>query len=157
MAEKLVSQKKKEFQDNHEKVMDAYMQHVHEHGKAPTKVELERVTGLSKMTVRTHVAQMQLSDVGIKYKLRAATILEALCKKAEEGDVGAAKLVLGIAYGWSEKSVVEHKNTQINAIIPIRFGDKSLDDVKRILNGEALKMDETQNVEYEEINYENQQ
>ena len=125
--------------------MDAYLEHVGKTGKPPSKSELERVTGMSRPTIYSHIKSMALSDISKQFKLRAATILEGVCKKAEEGDVNCAKLVLNIAYGWNEKQIVEHNNT--NKSLTITFTNPDDATLKKITNNENNIQDTT----YEDI------
>ena len=73
---------------------------------------------------------MQLIDVSDKFRIRALTILEGVAKKAEEGDVAAAKLILQLSFGWNEKKIVENQNT--NRSIKVVFTNPTNDDLKKI-------------------------
>jgi len=123
-------EKTNEWEANHVVVLDAYSDYVEEHGKAPKITDLAKTTQLSRPTIYKHLRKMQLIDVSDKFRIRALTILEGVAKKAEEGDVAAAKLILQLSFGWNEKKIVENQNT--NRSIKVVFTNPTNDDLKKI-------------------------
>lgn len=130
MATKLALQKKEDFQKNHLIVLDAYTNYVEEHGKAPSITYLSQTTGLSRPTIYNHIKSMELSEVADKFKIRALTILEGIAKRAENGDVQAAKLMLSLAFGWNEKKILDVQQT--NKTIQVTFTNPNKEQMQNI-------------------------
>jgi len=122
--------KKTDWDANHLKIIDAYTDFVDKNSKAPKVSELCVLTSLTRPTIYKHLKKMQLTEISNKFKIRAMTILEGVCKKAEEGDVQAAKLLLNLTFGWNEKTIVENKNT--NRTLKITFTNPTAEDLKKI-------------------------
>jgi len=127
-----VDTRKIDWETNHLKIIDAYTDFVEKNSKAPKVTELATLSGLTRPTVYKHLKQMQLTEISNKFKIRAMTILEGVCKKAEDGDVQAAKLLLNLTFGWNEKTIIENKNT--NRTLKITFTNPTAEDLKKITN-----------------------
>ena len=132
MDNTLVKNKKADFKRNHENIVNAYVNEVAKTGKAPSISELERQTSLSRPTIYKHIRSMALSELGDNFKLRALTILEGVAKRAEEGDVPAARLILSVAYGWSEKKIFDVQTTSKS--ISVTFTNPSKDQMQKIVD-----------------------
>jgi len=126
-------------EDNKNRILDAYTNYVEEHGKAPTIVFLSETVGLTRPIIYKHLKSLQIQELAVKFKPRAMTILEGVAKKAEEGDVNAAKLILNLAFGWNEKKVMETMNT--NRSLKVIFTNPSSEDLKKITE---TKIDEAE-------------
>jgi len=134
---------KKDWKANHLKIIDAYTDHVESNMKAPKVTDLARITGLSRPTIYKHLQKMQLTEISNKFKVRAMTILEGIAKKAEDGDVPAAKLMLQLAFNWNEKKILDVTST--NKSLKVVFTNPSPDQMKKIVENDIQETD------YEEV------
>ena len=146
-----MEQKRKDFQENHQKILEAYMEAVAKAGvtgKAPNITQLAKDTGMTRASIYRHIDKFQLNDFSRDIKATIPNILEALKQKALTGDVNAIKLYLTLGGVWNEKTISE--NININKSIELKFGNLSIDDVKKIVNNEAIDTPE-QITEYEDV------
>ena len=111
--------------------------------KAPKVTDLARITGLSRPTIYKHLQKMQLTEISNKFKVRAMTILEGIAKKAEDGDVPAAKLMLQLAFNWNEKKILDVTST--NKSLKVVFTNPSPEQMKKIVENDIQETD------YEEV------
>ena len=128
--------------ENKAKVLDCYTEYVQEHDKAPTITELSTIVGLTRPVIYKHLRNLQLNEIGIKFKPRAISILEGVAKRAEQGDFQCAKLILNLCYGYSERKQVDITST--NKSIKVIFNTSDKDDIKKIT-------DSVKETSYEEI------
>jgi len=142
--EKLESRNNKTWDTNHLKIIDAYTTFVEANNKAPKVTELAEICQLTRPIIYKHLKHMQLNEISNKYKIRAMSILEGVAKKAEEGDVAAAKLMLQLAFGWNEKKIMDVQTT--NRSIKVVFTNPSNEDLKKITETN------TEEINYEEVN-----
>jgi len=126
---------------NKQKILDAYTEYVQEHSKAPTIQYLVDTVGVTKPVIYKHLRSLQLNEMSVKFKPRSLAILEGICKKAEDGDVAAAKLMLQLVHGWNEKKVIEQTNT--NRSLKVVFTNPTQEELKKIVNNEQEQTEYT--------------
>ena len=146
MEEIIAKKTSKEIgEENRARVLDCYTEHIERTGKSASITYLAETCNLTRPVIYKHLKNLQLNEIGIKFKPRAITILEGVAKKAEDGDVQAAKLILQIAYGWSEKKAIDIHQTKKSIKVIFNTNDEK----------QIQKITDNMNTEYEEVEDDN--
>lgn len=102
-----LNQNQTKWEENHTKIFEAYyklFKNVARSGKIPSLSEIANDSGVTRQTIAKHIQNLKLNELSPKHKLRVDKILNGLSRKAERGDVSAAKLYMQIVWGWTEKT-----------------------------------------------------
>jgi hypothetical protein len=115
------------WENNHTNISATIAQLMYKLGRMPTKAEVARATGLSRVTIYNHLKQYRYHEIFAErkeeFRYMEETLMAALFKKALQGDVKSARLYFEMAgligkAGTSGKNVIEnqHNYIQINNI-----------------------------------------
>lgn len=128
----MIKERREEWENNHDALIIAYKEMLKENMdkgiyKRPSVSALSKRTGISRTAIYDHLKEMTLVDSSLMQKLRADDVLEALAKKAIDGDVLAIKLYAQVVMNWSEKNIqqVEVKETPT---LKVSFVDNKEDE-----------------------------
>lgn len=114
--------KRKDFEENHELITDAFLRYVEDHKKAPTIRKLAEITELAFGTVKKHIKSIDFKKTTTKYRLFTDDVILSLYHSAKTGNSASIKLYFQIIEGFnfneSEQSndapKPENFNTDIN-------------------------------------------
>ena len=151
----------KGYEENHEKIEDAYLMLIKKNGKVPTLSLISAETGLSLNTISKHLKDIRLAEMTPKQKLRMERVLNTLANKAESGDIRAIELYLKVVADWIPKTEVTGEVDR-NKILKIEFsnGKNVSIDKQLVVNNQdstdsADNIDSTDSTDITEDNNEN--
>ena len=99
------------WEANHKKIQKAYIDLLHEGVQFPRITEIAAKSGFCYNTVKYHLDQWNLGKIAKEMKLQTEAVLQGIGMKAAAGDAACAKIWLQIVAQFSEKTIVENRNT----------------------------------------------
>jgi predicted transcriptional regulator len=85
-------------------IKNAYVSILQEEKRMPTQQEVANICEIAEKTVRRHLDNITLADIGQPFKIFGEDVLYGLCEKAKTGDAQAAKLLFALLFDWTEKT-----------------------------------------------------
>jgi len=104
----MTKKRKRDFEINQVKILEAFLRVFNDKARKPTLVELVNETGLSMKTVDRHLNDLKY-DVYVK-DLRTLTcnVMMALYNKAKDGRAPEVKLWMQLVENWKETQGIDH-------------------------------------------------
>lgn len=90
-------------------IKNAYVTIIQKEKRMPSQGEIAQICKINEKTVRRHLDNITLAEIGQPFKIFGEDVLLGLRDKAIKGDAQAAKLLFMILFDWSEKQQIEHK------------------------------------------------
>ena len=125
---------------NHDKITKVYTRLSKKMLRLPSLRQIAAEADVNLKTAKRHIDAMLLEDITAAAKLSSPNILFAIIKKAEEGDVYAARLYFQLVFGWSEKLIGENINTNLNIDLA-KFTEIGLEKLKQGEKVEEVLLD----------------
>ena len=95
------------YYKNETLIKSTYLDILKKEKRLPTQVEVSKITGLSTVTICTHLKAINLDELINPFKLFGDSVLIGLKERAESGDPAAIKLYLMVIYKWAERTEVK--------------------------------------------------
>ena len=101
------------------KVMKVYLKYLQTHENLPTHVEIEKLSGVSKITVAKVLNNIKIGDYTELFKIHTVAIMDIITQKAKEGSHKHQELFL--KYVWPNEVLDKNGGTAENAPPVSRF------------------------------------
>jgi len=112
-----------DWEANHWRIYDAYINHFNEHKRPPTQTKLAEITGLDRSTIANHIKDSTLTDIIPSVRMRTMRVLNGLANRAEKGYAAEVKLWMQIVEGWREVMGIDNIGQPITSInVTVREG-----------------------------------
>ena len=94
------------WQVNQALIQDAYLKLIIDLKRCPTRLEIEKETGLSDTTIDKHIKEFQFEPTNESLRLLTPDVIASIYKSARKGNAASQKLWLILFEGFSER--LEH-------------------------------------------------
>jgi ribosomal protein L29 len=98
--------RRRDWEENHFKIADAYFKYVKEHEKPPSVRELTELTGLSDTGIDNHMnelAGLKFEERFKSFKYLSPRLVSSMFKHGQDGSAPCAKLFFQMVDGLTEK------------------------------------------------------
>jgi hypothetical protein len=130
IPEKLKKKENPTWNRNHELILYHALDYSNKHLRFPSSVTLEKLTGISKLTIQKHLKEFNLDRRKSKYKVMLDSVIPRLIKSAlDNGQTDSVKLLLKYVAGWSETIEVNQ-----NVFVDFRVSIDKISKEKNAIN-----------------------